>query len=44
MTPGELEVDPDLAARAEQVADAQGETLEQLVERLLRAYLDPPNS
>lgn len=38
MTPGEVDVDPELVARAAAVAAARGETLEEVIERMLRTY------
>jgi Arc/MetJ family transcription regulator len=40
MAPSEVEIDSELAARAEEIAAAHGETVEAVVERLLRAYLE----
>lgn len=41
MTP-EVQVDAQLAARAEKIARARGETVETVVERALREYATEP--
>jgi hypothetical protein len=42
MRPREEGLDEDLVARAAAAADSRGETVEDVIERALRAYLAPP--
>jgi predicted transcriptional regulator len=39
MTPSEVEIEADLAARAAEVAASRGETIEAVIERALRDYV-----
>jgi Arc/MetJ family transcription regulator len=40
MAPEEVEIDAELHARATRIAAANGETVEEVVARLLREYVD----